>query len=99
MMVRFEVTAAVPDIEAGCEAVHVGGSIAPAGLVVMAQVTATAPVKPPLGVIVTVEVALEPADATVAAVPLSVNTAGGATVKGTEAVCDTPAELPVTVTV
>jgi hypothetical protein len=98
-MVSVDVTGAVVEIAAGWEAVHVGGSVAPAGLEVTAQVTATVPVKPPLGVIVTVEVALIPADVTVAVVPLSVKTAGDAIVRETVVVSETPPELPVTVTV
>ena len=97
-MVRVEVTAAAPEMAAGWETVHVGGSIAPAGLEVTAQATDTMPVKPPLGVIVTVEVALAPADATLAEVPLSVKRAGGLMVTETVVVCDTPPELPDTIT-
>jgi hypothetical protein len=59
-MVSSDVTEAVPVIAAGCEALHVGGFVAPAGLEVMAQARATVPVKPPLGAIVTVEVVTEP---------------------------------------
>jgi hypothetical protein len=94
-----EVTAPAPETTAGWAAVHVGGSIAPAGLEVRAQVNVTVPVKPPLGVTVMVEVALPPAAAIVAAVPLNVYTEGRFTVTGTVAVWETPPALPVTVTV
>ena len=99
MMVSVDVTAAVPEMAAGWEAVHVGGSMAPAGLEVTVQVTATVPIKPPLGAIVIVELVLIPGEATMADVPLSVKTAGRAIVRGTVVVSDTPPELPVTVTV
>jgi hypothetical protein len=73
--------------------------MAAAGLVVRAQLTATVPVKPPTGVIVTVEVVLNPGDETVADEPVSVNAAGTTIVRGTVAVSATPPELPVTVAV
>ena len=94
-----EVTAPAPETTAGWAAVHVGGSIAPVGLEVRAQVSVTVPVKPPLGVTVMVDVALAPAEAIVAGVPLNVNTDGRLTVTGTVAVWETPPAVPVTVTV
>ena len=99
VMVSVEVTAVVPEIAAGWEAVHVGGSMAPIGLEVIAQINATAPVNPPLGVIVIVEEALIPGDATVADGPLSVKSAGNTMAKVTVVVSETPPELPVTVAV
>ena len=47
-----------------------GGSIAPDGLLAIAQASVTFPVNPPLGEMVTVEVALAPGDAMLIAVPL-----------------------------
>ena len=94
-----EVTAPAPETTAGWAAVHVGGSIAPAGLEVRAQVSITVPVKPPLGVTVMEEVALPPAVAIVAGAPLNVNTEGRLTVTGTVAVWETPPAVPVIVTV
>lgn len=99
LIVIVEVTALDPEMTAGCAAVHVGGSVAPAGLEVTAQVNVTVPVKPPLGVIVIVEAALPPADATVAAVPLSVKTDGRTIVRETVVVSETPPAVPVTVSV
>ena len=54
--VRVAVTAAVPAMltEDGTE--QVAGLVAPAGLVVTAQVRLTVPLKPPVGVTLTVEV-------------------------------------------
>jgi hypothetical protein len=51
-------------------------SAASAGLDVIAQLTPTAPVKPPLGVIEMVDVPVPPAEATLMVVPLSENVAG-----------------------
>lgn len=99
LMVIVEVTASAAEMTAGGAAVHVGGSIAPAGLEVTAQARVTVPVKPPLGVTVIVEVVLPPADATVAAVPLRVKTAGRTIVTGTVVVSETPPAVPITVTV
>jgi hypothetical protein len=73
--------------------------MAPSGLDVRAQITATAPVKPPLGVIVIVEFTLFPGEPIVTAVLLNVKTAGTTIVNGTDVVSDTPPALPVTVTV
>ena len=57
LMVSVDVTAPVPEITAGMLAEQVGASIAPGTPATTAQVSATVPVKPPLGVIVSVEVA------------------------------------------
>ena len=68
---------------------------------VTAQLRATLPVKPPLGLIVMVDVPLGPGDAMVTAVLLSVKPGGGGgtlTVKLVVAL-RLPAETPVTVTV
>ena len=55
-MVIIEVTACVPEIAAGWVTEHVGASIPPGAMATTAHVSATVPVKPPLGVIVSVEV-------------------------------------------
>jgi hypothetical protein len=99
LMVSVAVTAAVPEMAAGAVTEHVGGSSAPTGLEVTAHVIATVPVKPPLGVIVMVELAVAPGDAMVIGGPLSVKAGGTATVIATIVVSATPAELPVTVAV
>jgi len=65
-MVIVDVTAAVPEMVGGALAEHVGIFAAPA-TPLTAHVSATEPVKPPLGVIVRVEV-VEPPWATAAAV-------------------------------
>ena len=99
-MVSVAVTAAVPAMAGGAVAEQVGTSIAPDGLEVTAQVRATLPVNPPLGVTVMVEVPLAPGDATLIGVPLSVK--AGATVEpvtviGTLVVSTTLPDVPVTV--
>jgi hypothetical protein len=99
LIVRVAVTAPAPEMAAGWEAEHVGGSIPPTGPEVTAHVIATLPENPPFGVIVTVEVAPIPGDATLVDVPLSVNSCGRTTVIATVAVSATPPELPVTVAV
>jgi hypothetical protein len=75
--VRVAVAAAAPEIAGGCETEHVGVSTAPAGLAVTAHARATVPVKPPLGVTVMVEVALDPGEAILTGVPLSVKAPAG----------------------
>jgi hypothetical protein len=55
-MVSVAVTAAVPEMAAGMVAEQRGRSTAPDVLGATVHVSATLPVKPPLGVIVTVEV-------------------------------------------
>ena len=56
LMVRVDVTAVVPEMAGGALTEQVGISIAPEAPALTAQVSATVPVKPPLGVIVTVDV-------------------------------------------
>ena len=63
----------------GWLAEQVGGSTAPDGLEVIAQVIATVPVNPPAGVMVMVEVPVSPGEAIVTAGPLSVNPEGTVT--------------------
>src|ERR1700679_3493743 len=70
-MVSVAVTGVVREIAAGAVTEQVGTSAAPTGIPVTAQVRATVPVKPLLGVIVTVEVPLAPGAAMVIAVLLS----------------------------
>jgi hypothetical protein len=68
----------------------------------MAQVSATLPVKPPLGVIVMVDVALAPGDATLTGVALSANVGvmvGPDTVITMLLVSDMLPEVPVTAAV
>jgi hypothetical protein len=82
-MVRVAVPAVVPVMLTGVvEAkLKVGRYTAPVGLEVMAAVSATLPVKPPLGVTVIVEVLLVDAPrATDTAVPLMVRPGTGAVV-------------------
>src|ERR1700748_3628644 len=55
LTVRVAVTAVAPVITRGEATEHVGGSATPAGPPATAQLRATVPVKPPLGVIVMVE--------------------------------------------
>ena len=62
LTVSVAVTGAVPEIAAGAGTEQDGISTAPAGLPVTAQVRATLPVNPPVGVIVTVDVPLFPGD-------------------------------------
>jgi hypothetical protein len=99
-MVSVAVTGAVPDIAAGTAAEQVGASIAPVGLEVTAQVSATLPTKPPLGVMVIVAVPLCPADAMLIGAPFSVKAGvaiGADTVMARLVVSTTLPELPVTV--
>jgi hypothetical protein len=72
-----------PVTETGEGIAQVGGSTAPDGPPVTAQLIVTCPVKPPFGEMVIVELPLAPGDAMVAAVLLSVNpgAAGTITVK------------------
>lgn len=60
MIVSGEVTAPVPEIDAGCCTEQVGELVAPDGPAEIAHVSATIPVNPPLGVMVTVELADPP---------------------------------------
>ena len=73
LKVNVAVTGCVPEIDAGCVVVQEGGSAAPEGLDVMAQVSATLPVNPPVGVIVTADVPLAPGCAMFTAVAATVN--------------------------
>ena len=97
-------TADVPEIAAGCVTEHVGMSVAPAGYDVKLQARATLPAKPPLGVIVIVEVAGVPGTASVTELPVTANPGVGggtyaATVTVTVAVWVRLPDVPVTVTV
>ena len=76
--VSVAVTAVVPVIAGGVVTRQVGTSVAPAGVLVTAQPSATAPVKPPLGVTVIVEVAGVPGVTFVMATPLSAKLGTGA---------------------
>ena len=105
LIVSVAVTAADPVIAGGAVTEHVGASAPPVGPPVTAQLKATLPVKPPLGLIVMVDVTLGPGDAAVIPVLLSVKPGGAAgTLAGTLTVklvvaLRPPAEAPVTVTV
>jgi hypothetical protein len=104
LTVRVAVTADVPEIAAGCVTEHVGISLAPAGYDVRLQARATLPAKPPLGVIVIVELAGVPGTAFVTEVPVSANPGVGGgtaavTVSAMVAVWVRLADVPVTVTV
>ena len=70
-MATDAVTAAVPEIAGGCVAVQVGTAVAPVGPVTV-QVSATVPVYPLLGVMVTGTFADCPGAPIVVEVPLSV---------------------------
>lgn len=61
MIVSFDVTEPVPEIDAGWAAEQVGVSDAPDGPAEIAHVSATLPVNPPLGAIVMVELVEPPA--------------------------------------
>jgi hypothetical protein len=76
--VSVAVTAELPETGVDPLAEHVGASAAPDGPVT-AQLRATLPVNPPLGVIVIAEVAFPPADGMLMFEPLSANigVAGG----------------------
>jgi hypothetical protein len=100
LTVSVAVTGAPPVIAGGAVTEHVGVSAAPMGPPEAAQLRATLPVKPPVGVIVTVDVPLGPGAAMVTAALLSVKpgAAGTITVKLVVAPA-LPIEAPVTVTV
>ena len=72
LIVSDVVTAAAPEIVAGAAGKHVGMSTAPDGLSVTAQLNATVPENPPVGVTVMVEMPFAPGDAMLTAVLLSV---------------------------
>ena len=78
MTVSVEVTAAVPVIEAGWLAEQVGASTVPAGPAPIAHPTATPPVNPPLGVMVTVDVVEAPGAIAVAGEAVNENDPTGA---------------------
>jgi hypothetical protein len=61
LIVSVAVAGADPAIDADGSIVHEGAFFAPEGLAVTAQASDTAPVKPPLGVMVMVEVDEPPA--------------------------------------
>lgn len=73
MMVRAEVTAPLPEIAAGCFTEQAGEAVAPDGPAEIAQVSATLPVNPPLGVIVMVELVDPPCATAAVAVELNEN--------------------------
>jgi hypothetical protein len=73
LMVRVDITEADPVIAPGWVTEQVGESTAPAGPLVSEQLIVTFPVKPPLGVIVTVEVPVLPRGITVGEVALIEN--------------------------
>lgn len=87
VIVRVAATAAAPTMAGGVGTEHAGASIAPMGLPTTAQLRVTLPVKPPLGLMVMVDVTLVPGDAMVIAVPLNVKPGG------TEAATETMAEV------
>ena len=72
LRVSVAVTEVPPVIAGGAVTEHVGASAAPVGPPETAQLRATLPVKPPVGVMVMVDVPLDPGDAMVSAVLLSV---------------------------
>ena len=99
------VTAVAPVIGGGAVTEHVGESAAPMGPPLTAQLRDTLPVKPPLGLIITVEVLFGPGAEMVIPALVSVKPGGTAgTLAGTLTVklvvaLRPPAEAPVTVTV
>ena len=101
LMVSVAITAVTPVIVGGAVTEHVGVSTAPMGLPVTAQLRATLPVNPPLGLIVMVDVAFVPGDAMVTAVPLSLKPGRGAGTLTVNLVValTLPAEAPMTLTV
>jgi hypothetical protein len=102
LIVNVAVTASAPVMATGAATVQVGRSCAADGLVVIAQLSATVPVKPPLGVTVTVDEAGVPGVAFVIAVPLRAKfgtIAVPLTVTSAVAVCVILPEVPVIVTV
>lgn len=103
--VSVAVTAWVPVMAGAGLTEQAGESVAKFGPWAMAQDSATVPVKPPLGVIVMVEVPLAPGAEMLMAVPVKANwptpepVAGGAMVRSTvvEALC--LPEVPLTFSV
>ena len=76
MMVSVEVTGCAPGI-ATDGATEQAGAVAPAGPLATAQVSATLPVKPPLGVMVRLDVAEAPGAKGLMALPLNAKVDGG----------------------
>jgi hypothetical protein len=76
LSVSVEVTAPVPEIAAGCVTEQVGESVAPDGPEAIAHVSATVPVKPPLGVTVMVELVDAPCATDAVALALNANVPG-----------------------
>jgi hypothetical protein len=102
LIVSVDVTDSVPEMAGGAVAEQVGASTAPDGPAVTAQVSATLPVNPPLGVNVMVEVPLLLGDKMLTGGPLSVKVEANVvpvTLSGTLIDSATPPELPVTVAV
>ena len=77
LMVSVEVTGCVPEIAAGWLTVQVGEPVAPAGPFATAQVSATVPVNPPLGVMVRFDVAEPPGAKGLMGLPLIANEGAG----------------------
>ena len=77
-MVSVAEAGCVPAIDADWSIVHDGGFCAPEGLEVTAHASDTAPVKPPLGVMVMVDVEVLPALMVVRGLPLMANEGVGA---------------------
>jgi len=69
--VSVAMTAVVPVMDGGVVTEQVGSSVAPVGVAVTAQLSATAPINPPLGVTVIVDVTGVPGVTFVIATPLS----------------------------
>lgn len=76
MKVSAAIAGPVPEIAAGCATAQAGVPVPPAGLEVTAQLRATLPVNPLLGVTVIVEVAASPCVIGAGEVPLSENVPG-----------------------
>lgn len=96
-----ELTAAAPEIAEGWLTEQDGASTDPEGLSVIAHVSATAPVNPPVGVIVMVEVPLAPEAAMLmgAALIVKVVPSTGTTVSWTLVDSTVLPAVPVTVAV
>jgi hypothetical protein len=101
LTVSVAVTAVVPTIAGGAVTEHVGASTPPMGPPATAQARDTLPAKPPLGLMVMVDVAFGPGAAMVTAVLLSVKPGGAAGTLTAKLVIALrlPAEAAVTVTV
>jgi hypothetical protein len=97
-MAMDAVATVVPDIATGWGTEHVGENIPPDGLLVTAHCRATVPVKLAVGVIVIVELPVDPAS-TLTAVPVIVKTPNGTTTLWYVMVPVDPAAVPITVTV